>query len=325
MKNKRAHLLTLCIALASRLAAAQAAPSQATPPSQSAPAGPAYAPPPSGPAQPAAYPQPASPGATSQPGYVPPGQATKARGYPQPYYPPQGGALQQPPSLGGVGAGAAMGSSGRQGPPPNDAGERPDDDLGHRGQLNFRAEFLTGYRMLFRYDPSPRCAPYDLKKNPTDQQKFCGYGSAPAVGLAVGFSLVDFFEPFAFVRLGLANEAAQTNQGKLLQAGVGARLYTMASSRFKVFFSPWIGIDATAGPLEPIGRGQPGSPGYDDVLAGVKTGSYKTDVLAHFELGPQYDFARGFGVYLAGGLTFQMVRYFGTSADLAIGIQARAP
>src|SRR6185503_10028528 len=165
------------------------------------------------------------------------------------------------------------------------------------GQLNFRAEFLTGYRMLYRYEPSPRCAPYDAKKGPNDQQKFCGYGSAPAVGMAVGFSLVDFFEPFAFIRLGLANEAVETNQGKLMQVGFGARLYTMANSRFKVFFSPWFGIDATSGPLEPIGSGTPGTPGYDDALAKVKTGSYKTDVLAHFDLGPQYDFSRGFGVY----------------------------
>jgi hypothetical protein len=265
------------------------------------------------------------PGSPQAQGAYPQAQGTKARGYPEPYYPPQGGALQQPPSFGGLGPGLTIGTSGRQGPPVNDAGERPDDDLGHRGQLNFRAEFLTGYRMLYRYSPSPRCAPFDTKKSANDQQKFCGYGSAPAVGMAIGFALVDFFEPFAFVRLGLANEAAETNQGRLLQAGIGARLYTMPTSRFKVFFSPWIGIDATSGPHEAIGAGPPGSPGYDDALAKVKTGSYKTDVLANFSLGPQYDFARGFGVYLSGGLTVQMVRYFGTSADVAIGIQARAP
>jgi hypothetical protein len=330
MKLGRAHLITLTLsfALASRLAAAQAAPPQGIPAPQGAQAQPA-SPPPAGATQgtpgQGAYPQPpqgAQGGAVQQPGQP---QTNKARGYPQPYYPPQGGALQQPPSFGGLGPGIVLGGSGRQGPPPNDAGETPDDDLGHHGQLNFRAEFLTGYRMLYRYDPSPRCARYDPKKASNDQQKFCGYGSAPAVGMAVGFSLVDFFEPFAFIRLGLANEAVETNQGKLMQVGVGARLYTMASSRFKVFFTPWLGIDATAGPLVTIGAGPPGSPGYDDSLANVKTGSYKTDVLAHFGLGPQYDFSRGFGMYLSGGLTVQMVRYFGASADVAIGIQARAP
>jgi len=254
-----------------------------------------------------------------QPGAPDKAQTSKARGYPQPYYPPQGGALQQPPSQG------AGGSIGSQGPPPAEGAETRDADLGHHGQLNFRAEFLTGYRMLYRYQPSPRCAPFDIKKNSSDQQKFCGYGAAPALGLAVGFALVDFFEPFAFVRLGLANEARETNQGRLLQAGFGARLYTMANSRFKVFFAPWIGVDATAGPLETIGSGPPGSPGYDDSLAKVQTGSYKTDILAHLDIGPQFDFSRAFGMYVAGGLTFQMVRYFGTSADLSIGFQARAP
>ncbi|MET0595363.1 MAG: hypothetical protein ABW133_21880, partial [Polyangiaceae bacterium] len=81
----------------------------------------------------------------------------------------------------------------------------------------------------------------------------------------------------------------------------------------------------TSGPLEAIGSGTPGSPGYDDAVAKVKPGSYKTDLLAHFSLGPQYDFSRSFGVYVSGGLTVQMVRYFGTSADIAIGLQARAP
>ena len=32
--------------------------------------------------------------------------------------------------------------------------------------------------------------------------------------------------------------------------GVGARLYTMSDSRFKIFFSPWLGLDSTSGPLE---------------------------------------------------------------------------
>ena len=335
MKLARAHLLTaltMCIGLGPRFAAAQAAPPQGNPPApQGVPIRSGYPTAPGTPqpgTAPAAYPvqpQGAQGGATQQQ-YPEPAQGMKARGYPEPYYPPQGGALQQPPSFGGVGPGISLGSSSnRQGPPLGETGEKPDDDLGHHGQLNFRAEFLTGYRMLYRYEPSPRCAPYDAKKGPNDQQKFCGYGSAPAVGMAVGFSLVDFFEPFAFVRLGLANEAVETNQGKLMQVGVGARLYTMANSRFKVFFSPWLGIDATKGPLEPIGTGSPGSPGYDDANARVKAGSYKTDVLAHFDLGPQYDFSRGFGVYLAGGMTFQMVRYFGMSADVAIGLQARAP
>jgi hypothetical protein len=324
MKIWRAHLIVFGIALAARFAAAQAAPTQGG----GAPQAGAPAPAPGGaqpvhpPAAPGGAVAPGGPNAQLVDGQQP--QGTKARGYPPPYFPPQGGALQQPPGFGGAAVGTP-GAGGRMGPPPSESGETPDDDLGHRGQMNFRAEFLTGYRMLYRYQPSPRCAPFDNAKSAADQQKFCGYGSAPAVGLAVGFSLVDFFEPFAFVRLGLANEATQTNQGRLMQVGVGARLYTMATSRFKIAFVPWLGIDATTGPLETIGSGPPGTPGYDDALAKVQPGSYKTDVLAHFGIAPQYDFTRGFGMYVSGGLTFQMVRYLGASADVAIGIQARAP
>jgi hypothetical protein len=342
MNNTRAHLLVVSsIALAPHLASAQSAPAQpyvpqqhvpqqqgypqqgvqpASPQQQSYPQGaPAYPQQqgyPQG-AQPAAYPQ--QQGYPQQQPYPQEPQGSKARSFPQAYDGSGGG---QPIYGGAVpfGAGAARGQTGV-----NDAGETAEEDLGHRKQLNFRAEFLSGYRMLYRYQPSPRCAPYDTAKAPNDQQKFCGYGSAPAIGMAVGFAVIDSFEPFAFVRLGLANEAAETNQGKLLQAGFGARFYAMPTSRFKMFFSPWLGIDATSGPLEPIGAGSPGSPGYDDAVAKVKPGSYKTDLLAHFSLGPQYDFSRGFGVYLSGGLTVQMVRYFGASADIAIGLQARAP
>jgi hypothetical protein len=334
MKIWQAPLFLVCIALAPRLAFAQAAPPsgyapqpgyaqpqpgaippQGYPQQGYAPPG-TGAPPPQGYGQPAAYP-PQQQGAPAGAGYPQQAQGTKARSYPGSYDPAQGGA---PPPLEGL----ALGAGGAR-PGPAETGGPPEDDVGHHGQLHLRTEILTGYRMLYRYDSSPRCAPYDATKKPNDQQKFCGYSAAPTVGLFAGFALVDFFEPFAFVRLGLANEAAETNQGKLLQMGIGARLYTMPKDHFKVFFSPWIGLDTTSGPHEAIGSGSPGTPGYDDAAAGVQTGSYKTDVLAHFDLGPQYDFSRGFGVYLAGGLTVQMVRYFGMTADLGIGIQARAP
>lgn len=206
-----------------------------------------------------------------------------------------------------------------------ESGPAPDDNLGHHGQLNLRAEVLTGYEMLFRYDKSPRCAPYDYAKRPADQQKFCGFGSPPALGLAIGFSLIDAFEPFAFARFGLGNTADRTNQGKMLQLGVGARLYTMSDSRFKIFFSPSIGVDLTSGPVETIGQGPNGSPGGDDRAAGVQNESFRTDILARLEIGPHYDFSRMFGAYLAGGLTFQMLRYLGASADVTIGVQMRAP
>jgi len=205
--------------------------------------------------------------------------------------------------------------------------EVPEDDYGHAHQFNFRTEFLTGYRMQLRYDKSPRCAPYNYEKpNRADQQKFCGYGAAPGLGIALGFALIDSFEPFAFMHFGLSDEASQTNAGKLLQVGAGARLYTMSDSRFKIFFSPWLGVDLTPGPVQEQAAGQVrGDPGFDDAQAQIPKEAFRTDLLVHLDIGPQYDFSKGFGVYLSGGLTFQMLRYLGASADLAIGVQLRAP
>jgi hypothetical protein len=335
MKIWQAPLFLVCVAFAPRLAFAQAPPSGYAPqpgyaqPQQGyAPQGQAqpgalppqgYAPQQGGSPTPQGYGQPPYQQGAPGTGYPQPAQGTKARTYPGAYDPAQGA---QPPPLEGLAVGAT--ASGQQGPP--EAGATPpQEDLGHHKQLNLRTEIHTGYRMLYRYDTSPRCAPYDANKSSKDQQKFCGYGAPPTVGLFGGFALVDHFEPFAFVRLGLADEAAETNQGKLLQMGIGARIYALPQDHLKVFFSPWIGVDATSGPYETIGSGSPGTPGYDDAAAGVKAGSYKTDVLAHFDLGPQYDFSRGFGMYVSGGLTLQFVRYFGMTADIGIGIQARAP
>jgi hypothetical protein len=212
--------------------------------------------------------------------------------------------------------------------PPEPKAEPTEDAFGHHNQLNLRAEFLTGYRMLFRYDKSPRCAPFDPAKRPADQQKFCGYGAAPGIGVALGFAMIDSFEPFVVARFGLADEADHSNQGKFLQVGVGARLYTMSDSRFKIFFAPFVGLDLTSGPVQPADPNAPqGSPAYDDSVraANVPATAYRTDLLAHLDIGPQYDFSRAFGVYLSGGLTFQMLRYLGASADLTLGVQMRAP
>jgi hypothetical protein len=201
-------------------------------------------------------------------------------------------------------------------PPPASGDEAPDADLGHRGQFDIRLEFVTGYRMLFRYDKSPQCGPYKPNASASDQQKFCGFGMQPNLGLAVGFSPVDFFEPFAFVRFGLSDET-QTNSGKAVLAGAGLRLYTMSDSRFKIFFSPWLGLDFTGGPKD---LQYPG-----DAQLGVTADSYRTDLLVHLDVGPHYDFSRGFGIYANGGLTFGMLRSLGANAELALGVQLRGP
>jgi hypothetical protein len=199
---------------------------------------------------------------------------------------------------------------------PTPAGEAPDDDLGHHGQFNLRLEFVTGYRMLFRYDKSPQCGPYKPNASASDQQKFCGFGMQPNLGLAVGFSAVDFFEPFAFVRFGLSDEP-QTNSNKSVIAGAGMRLYTMSDSRFKIFFSPWLGFDFTSGPNDPHYLG--------DSQLGITADSYRTDILVHLDVGPQYDLSRAVGIYANGGLTFDMLRFLGANAEFSLGVQLRAP
>jgi hypothetical protein len=190
-------------------------------------------------------------------------------------------------------------------------------DLGHRRQLHIKTEFVTGYRMLFRYDKSPPCAPWKPGVGMTDQQKFCGFNMPPHLGLSAGFAILDFFEPFAFVRFGLSNEADHTQSNKSFVAGVGTRLYTMSDSRFKIFFEPWIGIDSTSGPVD-----------EDDprfVEYRTQASWYKTDTLVHLGIGPQYDITRGVGIYAYGGLTAYVLRYLGANAEVSIGVQLRAP
>src|SRR4030095_2231935 len=116
--------------------------------------------------------------------------------------------------------------------------------------------------------------------------------------------MVAFYAPFIFGRFGLADEADRTNQGKFVQVGVGMRLYTMSDSRFKIFFAPFLGLDLTKGPVEAASSTAPvGSPARDDSTAGVPSTAYRTDVLAHLDIGPQYDISRAFGIYLYAGQT----------------------
>lgn len=187
--------------------------------------------------------------------------------------------------------------------------------LGHAGQFNVRADLSSGYRMLFRYDHSPPCAPWNTAKTSSDQQKFCGVGMPVALGVAVGYALADFFEPFVFGRFGLSDEA-KTNSGAPLVLGAGARLYTMSEDRFKIFFSPWAAVDLTSGPA---------GNGPDFAPYGSKADDYKTDLLLHIDAGPQFEISRNVGIYASGGLTFGMLRYLSTNAELALGVELRAP
>jgi hypothetical protein len=194
------------------------------------------------------------------------------------------------------------------------AAQAADPSYAHGGQFNARVEGVFGFKMLFRYDKSPRCAPYEDKK---EQQKFCGFGAPPAIGVALGFAPVGFFEPYLFGRFGLGNEREQTNLGKMVLVGAGVRLYTMSDSAFKIFFAPWLGFDFTSGPVDPEDPAER--------ALGLNSDSYRTDFLVGLQIGPQYDVSKWLGIYAAGGLSFDVLRYLGAVMDLSFGVQLRAP
>lgn len=190
----------------------------------------------------------------------------------------------------------------------------PDEEgFGHAMQLGLRAGLTGGYRVIFRYDRSPFCRTPEPGKADKDQQKFCGGGAPLALDLALSFGLLDFIEPYAWARFGLAGESA-TNTKALKAFGVGARIYTMSDSRFKIFVEPAVGMEVEGGGTNPAWRFMNGT-----------SPEYKTDFLFHLGVGPQYDFARAFGVYLNAGLTTGVLRYIHTELELSGGVQVRVP
>src|SRR4051812_35165650 len=124
--------------------------------------------------------------------------------------------------------------------------EPADEKFGHGRQVGLRAGLTGGYRVIFRYDKSPFCHAPDPLKGDKDQQKFCGNGAPLALDLALSFGVFDFAEPYFWARLGLAGEAS-TNTKALTALGVGARIYTMSDSKFKIFVEPAIGMEIESG------------------------------------------------------------------------------
>jgi len=192
--------------------------------------------------------------------------------------------------------------------------DRPaEESFGHAMQFGLRAGLTGGYRVIFRYDKSPFCRLRDPAKSDKDQQKFCGSGAPVAFDLALSFGVLDFIEPYAWARFGLASETA-TNTKALKAFGVGARIYTMSDSRFKIFVEPAVGMEVEGGGGDPAWRFQDGS-----------VPEYKSDFLFHLGVGPQYDFARAVGVYVNAGLTTGVLRYIHTELELSGGVQVRVP
>ena len=190
--------------------------------------------------------------------------------------------------------------------------EPVDDQFGHGMQFGLRADIVGGYRMIFRYDKSPFCrTPKGVADK--DEQKFCGNAAPMALDVALSFGVVDFAEPYVWARFGLAGEAS-TNTEKVMAFGAGARIYTMSDSKFKIFVEPAVGMEVEGGAGNIRWRFDNGT-----------TPDYKTDFLFHLAVGPQYDFARAFGIYMNAGMTTGVLRYIHTELELSLGAQVRVP
>jgi hypothetical protein len=193
------------------------------------------------------------------------------------------------------------------------SGEPGEESFGHARQFGLRLGLAGGYRVIFRYDKSPFCRVPDPLKSDKDQQKFCGGGAPLALDLALSFGVLDFIEPYAWARFGLADET-NTNTKALKAFGVGARIYTMSDSKLKIFVEPGVGMEVEGGAGSPLWRFADGS-----------LPEYKSDFLFHLGVGPQYDFARQVGVYVNAGLTTGVLRFIHTELELGGGVQVRVP
>jgi hypothetical protein len=188
--------------------------------------------------------------------------------------------------------------------------KKPDDSdttFGHMGQFGLRAGLVVGYRMIIRYSSSPYCATPDAG-SPSSQQTFCGHGAPLASDLGLSFGVLDFLEPFAWARLGFGPEK-ETDTKPLVVLGAGVRIYTMSDAAFKIFIEPAVGFELEGGR---------GTPAYQ-----TNNPDYKKDFVVHLAAGPQFDFARGVGAYVTGGVSTGVVRALGSSLDLSFGVQGR--
>ncbi len=181
-------------------------------------------------------------------------------------------------------------------------------------QVGLRAGIVGAYRMVMRYDESPLCRAAELEKPAKDQQKLCGFMGPPALDLALSFAPLAGLEPFLWARFGLAGEDATETQ-PLRLFGAGLRAYTMSDSRFKIFIEPAVAFSTEGGD----------GASYQFANSAVYQPDYKGDLLFHLAAGPQYDFAKVFGVYVSAGATVGVLRSINTSMEFGGGLQLRLP
>ncbi len=178
------------------------------------------------------------------------------------------------------------------------------ESLGHGRQFGLRAALVTGYNILVRYDESPLCKAIEPGKDPV---KVCGYGAPLGLDLAASFAPIDLIEPFAWLRLGLQDDS-RTKARPLVLLGAGARIYTLAITRLKVYVEPALAIEL-----------------QDDGYTTAGSRATKKDLVFHLAAGPQIDLIENLGIYADGGLTMGFFRSIHTSLELKAGVQARFP
>jgi hypothetical protein len=199
--------------------------------------------------------------------------------------------------------------------------ERDESDFGHMMQFGFRGGFVLGYGMSFRYDDSPFCKePFEDEPEANKQQTVCGFGKSPATELALSFAPLDSVEPYLFARLAFGREDA-TDTEPIRIFGIGARIYTMADSAFKIFVEPALGYEVEGG------SGNPDYCSGNDVSVQCLDYSteYKKDLIFHIGIGPQYDFAKYVGLYLNGGIDVGIFRSISATLFGNLGLQVRIP
>jgi hypothetical protein len=185
-----------------------------------------------------------------------------------------------------------------------------EDTFGHGFQFGIRGGIVFGYKMDFRYDKSPLCRKLDTTKADNEQQKICGFGSPAGTELALSFGVLDSVEPYLFARFGFSGES-KTNTKPLQLIGLGARLYTMSDSRFKMFIEPALAYETEGGY------------GSKDFTPASFTPAYKKDLIFHVGVGPQYDFAKAFGIFINGAVDVGVLRSISANLVLNVGAQLR--
>ncbi len=181
----------------------------------------------------------------------------------------------------------------------------------HQGQFSLRLALGGAYRIVMRYDDSPPCA--TTLNDQGDPRTLCGYGSPPQLDTAIGFAPLPGVEPFLWGRFGLAKETI-SNTTPLVLLGAGVRIYTMSDSDFKFFIEPAVGMELD----------KETSPKTNNVQT-RQPAQHKQDFIMRLTIGPQYDFHRNVGAYVAVGLTAGVLRSLQSWMDVHVGLQARFP